>query len=103
MLDFTQYARKKERKPRVIAVDFDGCLCKNKYPDIGEPNTRLFQSLIKNREEGDKIVLWTCRQGDELMAAVKFCYDNGLVFDAIRGGKLSANIYIDDKAVKPYW
>ena len=103
MIDFTPYKREKPRTPRRIAVDFDGCLCKNRYPDIGEPNERLFKSLIKNREDGDFIILWTCRSGKELMDAVKFCYDNGLVFDAVMGGKLSANIYIDDKAVKPYW
>ena len=26
---------------RVIAVDFDGTLCENKYPKIGEPNREL--------------------------------------------------------------
>ena len=29
----------------IIAVDFDGTLCENKYPDIGEPNMDLLISL----------------------------------------------------------
>lgn len=24
---------------QIIAVDFDGTLCENKWPEIGEPNT----------------------------------------------------------------
>ena len=33
---------------RVIAVDFDGTLCENRYPEIGEPNTELIEQLIAN-------------------------------------------------------
>lgn len=103
MIDFTSYAKKKERVPRVIAVDFDGTLCKNRYPDIGEPNKKLFSSLIQNQKDGDTIILWSSREGTELEQALYFCHQQGLDFDSVCGGKLSANIYIDDKAVKPYW
>lgn len=26
---------------RAIAIDFDGTICKSKYPDIGEPNWNI--------------------------------------------------------------
>ena len=32
--------------PKILAVDFDGTLVQDKFPDIGEPNVYLFE-LIK--------------------------------------------------------
>jgi len=37
-------------KQRVIAVDFDGCLCDNAYPDIGAPNWRVIEAALEERE-----------------------------------------------------
>ena len=68
---------------RVIAVDFDGTLCKDCYPGIGIPNMRLIKSLINNRKQGDKLILWTCREGDRLEEAVNWCRGFGLEFDAV--------------------
>lgn len=95
---------------KIIAVDFDGTLCEDKYPEIGEPNEKLISDLIKRREAGDKLVLWTCREGKDLMDAVYWCYKHGLIFDAINKNvndtverfgfdsrKVLADIYIDDK------
>ena len=47
----------------IYAVDFDGTLNTAEYPELGEPNTELFQFLIKRQQSGDKIILWTCREG----------------------------------------
>ena len=95
----------------IYAVDFDGTLnIADKYPQLGEPNRKLFQFLIKRQQEGDKIILWTCREGDYLKSAVKFCMKYGLKFDAINNNlpeniekfnnncrKVFADYYIDDK------
>lgn len=104
----------------VIAVDFDGTLCKDEYPCIGEPNTELFNSLIKFQSRGNYIILWTCRRGNMLREAVDFCRRNGLEFDGINDrpaeapdiysaptdrvnyAKVFADIYIDDRAVTPH-
>ena len=52
---------------QIIAVDFDGTLCENKWPEIGEPNTKLIGYLIEMRKTfGAKIILWTCRVGEML-------------------------------------
>ena len=51
----------------VYAVDFDGTLNTAEYPKLGEPNTELFQFLIKRQQSGDKIILWTCREGVKLV------------------------------------
>lgn len=97
----------------IIAVDFDGTITKeSKWPELGEPNMPFINELIRRRNNGDKLILWTCRDGDLLQAAINFCKTFGLEFDAVNenlpeiietyGGsrKISADLYVDDKAVK---
>ena len=99
-----------------MAVDFDGTLCKNCWPYIVEPNYELIDYLMDCRYQGAKLILWTCREGELLDKAVEWCEERGLFFDAVNdnipesikeyGGtcrKVSADIYIDDRSVKPFW
>ena len=44
-----------------IAVDFDGTLCENKWPDIGNANLELIEQLKYAKGKGAKLILWTCR------------------------------------------
>lgn len=94
----------------IIAVDFDGTLA----DDSGNPNGRLFRWLEAKQRSGDIIILWTCRAGERLEEAIRFCAQNGLRFNLINENapgtiaqlkynprKILADIYIDDKAVKP--
>lgn len=37
----------------IIAVDFDGTLCENKWPEIGEPNKELI-AYLKKRQEAER-------------------------------------------------
>ena len=98
--------------PKIIAVDFDGCLCEKKWPDIGAANWDAIHALIRRRAEGDKVILWTCRDGQMLDAAILWCLNHGLKFDAINDNlesnkeqfgnntrKVFADEYWDDKAV----
>lgn len=98
--------------PKIIAVDFDGTLCKNAYPEIGEANLDMITHVISEKLEGAKIILWTCRNGELLENAVDWCEGLGLEFDAVNenlpyiidqfGGdtrKIFANEYIDDKNI----
>lgn len=95
-----------------IAVDFDGCLCRNEYPEIGEPNTAAIEELKRLRENGACVILWTCRSGDLLKAAVEACRSWGLEFDAVNENpqffidewgndcrKVGADEYWDDRSV----
>lgn len=95
---------------KIIAVDFDGTLCENKWPEIGEPNKELIAYLKEQKEAGVKLILWTCRVGKILENAVKWSAEQGLIFDAVNenlpeviafmGGdtrKIFANEYIDDR------
>ncbi len=68
---------------KIIAVDFDGTLCENKWPEIGEANEDMIYYLRKRQAEGDKLILWTCRVGDMLRKAINWCYNYGLIFNAV--------------------
>lgn len=58
----------------VYDVDFDGTLCESVWPGIGSPNIALINHLIKRRKQGNKIILWTCREGERLQEAVEWCW-----------------------------
>lgn len=99
----------------IVAVDFDGTLCKHMYPYIGQQDQHhknLMEQLIKFRQnDQNKLILWTCRDGKMLQEAVQWCKNRGLQFDAINQNvkqhqnlnrhysvKVIADFYIDDKA-----
>lgn len=100
---------------KIYAVDFDGTLSIGaEWPEIGKPNEPLFHYLITEQEAGARLILFTCRNGKDLEAAIRFCTKNGLEFDTINenlpehiefyGGdtrKINADYYIDDKALNP--
>ena len=104
------------RSGTIIAVDFDGTLCKNCWPNIGEPNYELIDHLMYCRYHGAKLILWTCREGYLLDKALEWCEEIGLLFDAVNDNipesiekygsncrKVYADIYIDDLSTKPFW
>ena len=68
---------------KIIAVDFDGTLCENKWPDIGKPNEKIISYLRLEKERGTKLILWTCRTGKELEAALKWSSEHYIYFDAV--------------------
>ena len=35
--DVTQQGTEPPKHPKIIAVDFDGCLVTNRFPEVGEP------------------------------------------------------------------
>ena len=105
------FARRSMMNSRVIAVDFDGCLCGNRWPKIGEANKAAIRALIRLRDNGARLILWTCRTGALLDEAVSWCERHGLTFDAVNdnlpehiemfGGdtrKVFATEYWDDRA-----
>ena len=51
--------------PYAIAIDFDGILCQNAYPDIGDPNWDTIHQALKEQSNGAKLILWTCREDGE--------------------------------------
>ena len=58
---------------KIIAVDFDGTIVEDEYPDIGNPIFETIDRLKIERAGGAQIILWTCRIGKSLLSAVKWC------------------------------
>ncbi len=101
-------------KHKVIAVDFDGCICKLDWPNIGEPNWDVINALKEEKAKGSKLILWTCRGGQLLDAAIEACTSWGIKFDAVNENvpeklehyeysdsrKISADEYWDDLAIQ---
>ena len=95
---------------RIIAVDFDGTLCHNAWPDIGPPNEAVIDYVRHQQQTGAKIILWTNRTDLRLKQALDWCANQSLFFDAVNenlpeviklfGGdtrKVYADEYLDDK------
>lgn len=104
-----------KKLPYIIAVDFDGTLVEDKFPHIGSVKEYTWNLMTKAREQGAKLILWTCRDGKNLQDAVDFCKKKGFVFDAVNTNaeetkdmfnndtrKVYANEYWDDKARREF-
>ena len=96
----------------IYAIDFDGTLCVDKYPEIGAPKMHIIEHVKELKKQGNQIILWTCRNFDSLDRAVAWCKNYGLEFDAVNdnlkslqekyGGntrKVFCDYYIDDRNI----
>jgi hypothetical protein len=96
-----------------IAVDFDGTIVEDRYPEIGEERpfaTDTLKMLIRDRH---KLILWTVREGQTLDEAVDWCRQRGVEFYAINrdypeettdnnqyfSRKIKADVWIDDRNI----
>ena len=99
-----------EKRAKIIAVDFDGTLVENKWPDIGATNTKVLNYCKNEQAKGARIILWTNRVEEPLANAVKWCKENGLHLDAVNDNlpesvemfgfntrKIYADEFIDDR------
>lgn len=100
-------------RPIIVAIDFDGILCKDKFPEIGEPNYDMVSFVRRLQDSGVETILWTSRIDDRLVEAVKWCEDRGLHFTSVNDNtpnnkkqygtnprKVYADVYMDDRS--PY-
>lgn len=95
----------------IIAVDFDGTIVEDAYPNIGKPQLFAFDTLKRLQNDGHRLILWTYRHGSKLEEAVAFCKANGIEFYAINQSfpgdtyegkmsrKIAADIFIDDRNI----
>lgn len=96
----------------IIAVDFDGVIVEDKFPEIGEVDCLVVSALKLLQTRGHKLILWTSRVNGRLNEAVDTCDRVGLKFDAINSGepgnlaeygtdprKVYADVYIDDHSI----
>ena len=96
--------------PPIMAVDFDGTLVRDKFPEIGAEREKFCRAIRILQKMGVKSILWTSRTGSALDEAIEWCEDHDLHFDAINKNlpevieltgtdtrKVYANVYFDDR------
>lgn len=96
----------------IIAVDFDGVVSASTYPAVGVAHVGAVDALRQLHEEGHRLILWTCREGEDLLRAINWCLDSGIRWDNINCNdrdnirkyendtrKVYADLYVDDKQV----
>lgn len=94
----------------IIAIDFDGTICRGKFPAIDglQPYAKEVMQALK--DAGHYIIINTCRSNDQLLEAINWMLAEGLAFDRVNDNrpeqiayfnsnsrKVYANVYIDDK------
>ena len=108
-------------KYEFVAVDFDGTICADAFPEVGAPNRAVIDYVKRLAADGSKIILYTSRENGTrklLDEAVAFCKEQGIPLYAVNenpgnphaakiglkpsdGRKVYADLYIDDKAMNP--
>jgi len=94
-----------------IAVDFDGTIVEDRYPNIGKPQLFAFETLKALQQQQHQLILWTVREGRSLKEAVEFCRKNGIEFYAVnknfpeeelepgQSRKLNVDYFVDDRNI----
>jgi hypothetical protein len=89
----------------IFAVDFDGTIVQNNYPEIGElrmdephyqyrhedelgkfrpvPSVSSKSVMMLMRERGHTIIIWTCRSGEKRCEMIKYLIMNDIPFDMV--------------------
>lgn len=95
----------------IIAIDFDGTLCEEVYPNIGEPKLDVILKLKEAQDKGHTIILHTLREGQPLKWAIFWMNVNwGIKFNYVNENpkhlikkygdsrKIAGDLYVDDRA-----
>ena len=97
----------------VIAVDFDGTIVTDAYPQIGKEQPFAIDTLKMLIRDHHRLILWTVREGKYLDDAVNWCRERGVEFYAVKrdypeeemennnntSRKSTEDIWIDDRSV----
>lgn len=97
----------------IIAVDFDGTIVEDRYPEIGEEKPFAIDTLKMLIRDRHRIILWSVREGRKLDEAVEWCRQRGVEFYAVNrdypeettdnnqhfSRKIKADMWIDDRNI----
>lgn len=94
----------------ILAIDFDGTICHGTYPAIEGMQPHAAEAIANFYTSGHYIIIWTCRTGEPLLAAINWLLENNIPFHRVNAGnpdniakygnegkKIYAHVYIDDK------
>jgi len=91
----------------IIAIDFDGTIVEQEFPNIGAIKKNAKEVINKLHEDGHYIIIWTCRYtNSDLRSMIQFLIENDIWYDSINNNcdnlsfvphpKIYADVYIDD-------
>ena len=93
-----------------LAVDLDGTLFKydkfRSWDHFGEPNEGIVELLMKVKEAGWNIIIWTVRQETEKMKEhlakynIPYDYINWQPWPKDGSRKIAADVYLDDRGIR---
>ena len=95
----------------IIAIDFDGTIVENRYPEIGHERPFAIDTMKMLQQDRHQLVLWTCREGQLLEDALQWCRERGVEFYAANrdypeettdnnpyfSRKLKVDLFLDDR------
>ena len=93
----------------LIAVDFDGTIVEHRYPAIGRELPFATDTLRRLTADGQRLILWTVREGQLLDEALEWCKERGVTFYAVNrdypeqefgegvARKIKVDVVIDDR------
>lgn len=96
-----------------IAIDFDGTIVEDCYPEIGPEKPFATETLRMLIQEHHRLILWSVREGHSLEEAIDWCRERGVEFYAVNkdypeekaewnnhfSRKIKADIFIDDRNI----
>ena len=104
---------------KIIAIDFDGTVVEDKFPEIGEiirDNDYCSVDVINELHAvGHKIIIWTCRCGIYLYEMIQWINQHEMLYNTINSNaincmghampKVRADCYIDNNNFggRPKW
>jgi haloacid dehalogenase-like hydrolase len=91
-----------------IVVDFDGTIVEHEFPEIGSLKTGVIEALSAFRREGHEIVISSGRNSISMnkkfqKEMIEFLDEKKVPYDFIddgKSGKIIADFYIDDRAIR---
>lgn len=99
---------------KTYAIDWDGTIVKNgSFPSIGEIKPNFINVAKRIIDNGDRIIIWTCRGGKEQYKAITDKLNENGITDFLinedypdikkrfkdQSPKVFADIYIDDRGL----
>jgi hypothetical protein len=105
-----------EVAPTILAIDFDETITHHlAYPDLGVPRPYAPEIFRRLKDEGFYIIIWTCREGEQLKKIEEWMKHYDMPFDMINEHhpylnahykkdtrKILADIYIEDRCLLPF-
>ena len=99
----------------ILSCDYDNTIVFDEFPGHGDFKEDIVNKIKEFKKHGAELILWTCREGENLEGAVSNCKKAGLEFDSVNENtpstkkwlsgekqplsrKVHADFYLDDKA-----